>query len=189
MNILIIGSGGRESAFAYKLSSSPKLNKLFIAPGNAGTSQYGQNVDLKVTDFEGIASFALANDVNMVLVGPEEPLVKGIHDYFLQREDLKDIPVIGPQAEGAKLEGSKDFSKEFMFRHNVPTAAYKSFDKNNLEEGLAYLETQNLPIVLKADGLAAGKGVLICETLEEIGRASCREREEISRRVEHGQKE
>lgn len=167
MNILIIGSGGRESAFAYKLSSSPKLNKLFIAPGNAGTSQYGQNVDLKVTDFEGIASFALANDVNMVLVGPEEPLVKGIHDYFLQREDLKDIPVIGPQAEGAKLEGSKDFSKEFMFRHNVPTAAYKSFDKNNLEEGLAYLETQNLPIVLKADGLAAGKGVLICETLED----------------------
>ncbi len=167
MNILIIGSGGRESAFAYKLSSSPKLEKLFIAPGNAGTSQYGQNVDLKVTDFEGIASFALSNAVDMVLVGPEEPLVKGIHDYFLGREDIKHIPVIGPQSEGAKLEGSKDFSKEFMFRHQVPTAAYRSFDKSNLSDGLAYLETQKLPIVLKADGLAAGKGVLICETLED----------------------
>lgn len=167
MNILIIGSGGRESAFAYKLSSSPKLNKLFIAPGNAGTSQYGQNVDLKVTDFQGIATFALSNDINMVLVGPEEPLVKGIHDYFLAREDIKHIPVIGPQSEGAQLEGSKDFSKEFMFRHGVPTAAYRSFDKSNLTEGLQYLETQSLPIVLKADGLAGGKGVLICETLED----------------------
>lgn len=167
MNILIIGAGGRESAFAYKLSSSPKLDKLFIAPGNAGTSQYGQNVDLKVNDFQGIASFALSNDVDMVLVGPEEPLVNGIHDYFLDREDLKHIPVIGPQRHGAQLEGSKDFSKEFMFRHNVPTAAYKSFDKSNLIDGLAYLETQSLPIVLKADGLAAGKGVLICETLED----------------------
>ncbi|SJN21059.1 phosphoribosylamine--glycine ligase [Sphingobacterium sp. JB170] len=167
MNILIIGSGGRESAFAYKLSSSPKLNKLFIAPGNAGTSQYGQNVDLQVTDFQGIASFVLSNDINMVLVGPEEPLVKGIHDYFLGREDIKHIPVIGPQSEGAQLEGSKDFSKEFMFRHGVPTAAYRSFDKSNLTEGLQYLETQSLPIVLKADGLAGGKGVLICETLED----------------------
>lgn len=167
MNILIIGSGGRESAFAYKLSKSPKLDQLFIAPGNAGTSQYGQNVNLKVTDFEGIAAFALENAVDMVLVGPEEPLVKGIHDYFLNREDLKHIPVIGPQQEAAQLEGSKDFSKAFMDRHNIPTAAYKSFDKSNLEEGLAYLETQNLPIVLKADGLAAGKGVLICETLED----------------------
>ncbi|WP_437919353.1 phosphoribosylamine--glycine ligase [Sphingobacterium sp. LRF_L2] len=167
MNILIIGSGGRESAFAYKLSKSPKLNQLFIAPGNAGTSQYGKNVDLKVTDFEGIASFALENAINMLLVGPEEPLVKGIHDYFLEREDLRHIPVIGPQKEGAQLEGSKDFSKEFMFRHAVPTAAYKSFNKSNLEEGLAYLETQKLPIVLKADGLAAGKGVLICETLND----------------------
>lgn len=167
MNILIIGSGGRESAFAYALSKSPKLQKLFIAPGNAGTSQYGQNVHLKVTDFEGIASFSLANDIQMVLVGPEEPLVKGIHDYFLGRDDLKHIPVIGPQQQGAQLEGSKDFSKEFMFRHQIPTAAYKSFDKSNLEEGLAYLETQKLPIVLKADGLAAGKGVLICQTLDE----------------------
>lgn len=167
MNILIIGSGGRESAFAYKLSKSPKLNRLFIAPGNAGTSQYGQNVNLKVTDFDGIASFALENAVDMILVGPEEPLVKGIHDYFLNREDVKHIPVIGPQQKGAQLEGSKDFSKEFMLRHEIPTAAYKSFDRSNLDEGLAYLETQKLPIVLKADGLAAGKGVLICETLED----------------------
>lgn len=167
MNILIIGSGGRESAFAYKLSQSKRLQNLFIAPGNAGTGVYGQNVALKVTNFDGIASFALANDINMVLVGPEEPLVKGIHDYFLNRADLKHIPVIGPQQEGAQLEGSKDFSKQFMDRHGIPTAASRSFDKSNLEEGLAYLETQKLPIVLKADGLAAGKGVLICETLED----------------------
>lgn len=167
MNILIIGSGGRESAFAYKLSQSKRLQNLFIAPGNAGTGVYGQNVALKVTDFDGIASFALANDINMVLVGPEEPLVKGIHDYFLNRADLKHIPVIGPQQEGAQLEGSKDFSKQFMDRHGIPTAASRSFDKSNLEEGLAYLETHKLPIVLKADGLAAGKGVLICETLED----------------------
>jgi len=167
MIILIIGSGGRESAFAYKLSQSKRLQNLFIAPGNAGTGVYGQNVALKVTDFDGIASFALANDINMVLVGPEEPLVKGIHDYFLNRADLKHIPVIGPQQEGAQLEGSKDFSKQFMDRHGIPTAASRSFDKSNLEEGLAYLETQKLPIVLKADGLAAGKGVLICETLED----------------------
>lgn len=167
MNILIIGSGGRESAFAYKLSQSKRLQNLFIAPGNAGTGAYGKNVALKVTDFDGIASFVLENDVNMVLVGPEEPLVKGIHDYFLNRTDLKHIPVIGPQQEGAQLEGSKDFSKQFMDRHGIPTAASRSFDKTNLDEGLAYLETQKLPIVLKADGLAAGKGVLICETLED----------------------
>ena len=167
MNILIIGSGGRESAFAYKLSQSKRLQNLFIAPGNAGTGAYGKNVALKVTDFDGIASFVLENDVNMVLVGPEEPLVKGIHDYFLNRADLKHIPVIGSQQEGAQLEGSKDFSKQFMDRHGIPTAASRSFDKTNLEEGLAYLETQKLPIVLKADGLAAGKGVLICETLED----------------------
>ncbi|AIM35423.1 phosphoribosylamine--glycine ligase [Sphingobacterium sp. SG20118] len=167
MNILIIGSGGRESAFAYKLSQSKRLQNLFIAPGNAGTGAYGQNVPLKVTDFDGIASFALENDINMVLVGPEEPLVKGIHDYFLNRADLKHIPVIGPQQAAAQLEGSKDYSKQFMERHGIPTAASRSFDKTNLEEGLTYLETQNLPIVLKADGLAAGKGVLICETLED----------------------
>lgn len=167
MNILIVGSGGRESAFAYKIAQSPKLTNLYIAPGNAGTGQYGQNIDLKVTDFEGIAAFSLKNDVSLILVGPEEPLVKGIHDFFLEREDLKHISVIGPQKLGAQLEGSKDFSKEFMFRHNVPTAAYKSFQLANLEEGLAYLETQKLPIVLKADGLAAGKGVLICESIED----------------------
>ncbi|MBE8713007.1 phosphoribosylamine--glycine ligase [Sphingobacterium hungaricum] len=167
MNILIIGSGGRESAFAYKLSQSPKLNQLFIAPGNAGTASYGQNVDLKVTDFEGIADFALKNEIQIILVGPEEPLVKGIHDYFLAREDLRHIAIVGPQKQGAQLEGSKDFSKEFMERHQIPTAAYRTFDSSNLEEGLAYLDTQKLPIVLKADGLAAGKGVLICETLED----------------------
>mgnify|MGYP000946999652 FL=1 len=167
MNILIIGSGGRESAFAYKISQSPKLSKLYIAPGNAGTEQYGENVPLKVTDFEGIADFALKNNVEMIVVGPEEPLVKGIHDFFLSREDLKNIAIVGPQQEGAQLEGSKDFSKEFMIRHNIPTAAFKSFDKTNLEEGLAYLDTQKLPIVLKADGLAQGKGVLILDSYEE----------------------
>lgn len=167
MNILIIGSGGRESAFAYKLAQSPKLDKLFIAPGNAGTGQYGENVPLKVTDFKGIGEFVLANDIQMVVVGPEEPLVKGIHDYFLADEQLKGIAVIGPQQEGAQLEGSKDFSKEFMIRHQVPTAAFRSFDKTNLEEGLAYLDTQKLPIVLKADGLAQGKGVLILDSYEE----------------------
>lgn len=167
MNILIVGSGGRESAFAYKIAQSPKLTNLYIAPGNAGTGQYGQNIDLKVTDFDGIATFALANDINLILVGPEEPLVKGIHDFFLEREDLQHIAVIGPQKLGAQLEGSKDFSKEFMFRHHIPTAAYKSFELSNLAEGLAYLETKKLPIVLKADGLAAGKGVLICETLDD----------------------
>src|SRR5690606_10564052 len=134
---------------------------------NAGTEQYGKNVDLKVTDFDGIASFALANNIEIILIGPEEPLVKGIHDYFLSREDVKQIAVIGPQQLGAQLAGAKDCSKEFMVRHNIPTAAYKSFNQENLEEGLSYLETQNLPIVLKADGLAAGKGVLICETLED----------------------
>ncbi len=167
MNILIIGSGGRESAFAWKLAQSNQLSQLYIAPGNAGTSQYGTNVALSVTDFEGIADFALANGIDMVLVGPEEPLVKGIHDYFLGRADLAGIPVIGPQQAGAQLEGSKDFSKQFMVRHGIPTAASRSFDQDSLQEGLAYLETQKLPIVLKADGLAAGKGVLICETLEQ----------------------
>ncbi len=167
MNILIIGSGGRESAFAWKLAQSNQLSQLYIAPGNAGTSQYGTNVPLAVTDFAGIADFVLANSIDMVLVGPEEPLVKGIHDYFLNRADLANIPVIGPQQAGAQLEGSKDFSKQFMDRHGIPTAASRSFDQHSLEEGLAYLETQQLPIVLKADGLAAGKGVLICETLEQ----------------------
>ena len=167
MNILIVGSGGRESAFAWKIAQSPKITQLYIAPGNAGTSSYGQNVPLKVTDFDGIADFVLEHAVDMVVVGPEEPLVKGIHDYFLNRADLRHIPVIGPQQQGAQLEGSKDFSKRFMARHGIPTAASRSFTRDTLAEGLAYLDTQRLPIVLKADGLAAGKGVLICTTLEE----------------------
>ncbi|MFD1258499.1 phosphoribosylamine--glycine ligase [Mucilaginibacter terrae] len=167
MNILLIGSGGRESAFAWKLTQSPKCEKLFIAPGNAGTGQYGTNVDLKVTDFEGIKAFVLSNSINLVIVGPEEPLVKGIHDFFLDDEQLKHVPVVGPQREAAQLEGSKDFSKQFMQRHNIPTAASCTFTRNTLQGGLEYLATQSLPIVLKADGLAAGKGVLICPTLQE----------------------
>ena len=167
MNILIIGSGGRESAFAWKIAQSPQTDQLYIAPGNAGTSQYGHNVSIKVTDFEEIAEFVLSKQINLVLVGPEEPLVKGIHDFFLNRPDLRHIPVIGPQQEGARLEGSKDFAKQFMVRHGIPTAASRSFDQSTLADGLTYLETQKLPIVLKADGLAAGKGVLICTTLEE----------------------
>ncbi|AMR31405.1 phosphoribosylamine--glycine ligase [Mucilaginibacter sp. PAMC 26640] len=167
MNILILGSGGRESAFAWKISQSPKCDNLFIAPGNAGTGQYGTNVNLKVTDFEGIKTFAVSNAISLVLVGPEEPLVKGIHDFFLADEQLKHIPVIGPQQEAAQLEGSKDFSKLFMQRNNIPTAASKTFTKDTLQDGFAYLATAGLPVVLKADGLAAGKGVLICLTLEE----------------------
>lgn len=167
MNILILGSGGRESAFAWKIAQSPKCENLFIAPGNAGTGQYGTNVDLKVTDFVGIKAFALANAIDMVLVGPEEPLVKGIHDFFLADAEIQHIPVIGPQQEAAQLEGSKDFSKEFMQRNNIPTAASKTFTKDTLQEGFDYLSTAGLPVVLKADGLAAGKGVLICLTLEE----------------------
>ncbi|MDT3404411.1 phosphoribosylamine--glycine ligase [Mucilaginibacter terrae] len=167
MNILIIGSGGRESAFAWKLSQSALCEQLYIAPGNAGTGQYGTNVNLKVTDFEGIKTLVLEKGINMVLVGPEEPLVKGIHDFFLADEQLKNVPVIGPQQEGAQLEGSKDFSKQFMQRHNIPTAASRTFTRDTLQDGLEYLATQGLPIVLKADGLAAGKGVLICTSLQE----------------------
>lgn len=167
MNILLLGSGGRENAFAWKMAQSKQLKQLFIAPGNGGTANYGKNVHLKATDFAAIGEFVLKNKVDMVVVGPEEPLVKGIHDYFLADEQLKAIPVIGPQQAGAQLEGSKDFSKDFMQRHQIPTAAYRSFTKETLEEGLKYLETQKLPIVLKADGLAAGKGVLICESLAD----------------------
>jgi phosphoribosylamine--glycine ligase len=167
MNILLLGSGGRESAFAWKISRSAKCQNLFIAPGNAGTGQYGTNVDLKVTDFEGIKAFCLANAISMVLVGPEEPLVKGIHDFFLADEQLKSIPVIGPQQQAAQLEGSKDFSKAFMQRNGVPTAASRTFTRETLQEGFDYLATTGLPVVLKADGLAAGKGVLICLSLEE----------------------
>ncbi|MDB5114695.1 MAG: phosphoribosylamine--glycine ligase [Mucilaginibacter sp.] len=167
MNILILGSGGRESAFAWKLAQSPKCDQLFIAPGNAGTGEYGTNVNLSVNDFEGIKQCVLSNAIDMVLVGPEEPLVRGVHDFFLADERLKHVPVIGPQREGAQLEGSKDFSKQFMERHNIPAAASKTFTRDTLQEGLAYLPTIGLPVVLKADGLAAGKGVLICLNLEE----------------------
>ncbi len=167
MNILILGSGGREHAFAWKLSQSKKLKNLFIAPGNAGTNSVGKNVDLLVTDFDGIKKFVLSNNINMVVVGPEDPLVKGIHDYFLANDDLKNIPVIGPQKDGAQLEGSKDFSKQFMFRNNIPTAKYQTFTKETLQEGLRFLETLEPPYVLKADGLAAGKGVVIPNTLDE----------------------
>ncbi|NEU08764.1 phosphoribosylamine--glycine ligase [Flavihumibacter sp. R14] len=167
MNILLLGSGGRESAFAWKISQSQHCSQLFIAPGNAGTGSFGKNVHLKITDFEAIRSFVLKNNVKMVVVGPEEPLVKGIHDYFLADPQLETIPVIGPQKEGAQLEGSKDYSKRFMQRHSIPTAQYRSFTKASLEEGLSYLTTHSLPVVLKADGLAGGKGVLICTTLQE----------------------
>ncbi|MBU1371769.1 MAG: phosphoribosylamine--glycine ligase [Bacteroidetes bacterium] len=167
MNILILGSGGRESTFAWKISQSPLCKNLFIAPGNAGTGAYGKNVSLKVTDFEGIAEFVLKNDVNLILVGPEEPLVKGIHDYFLAHEELKSIPIIGPKKDGAQLEGSKDFSKVFMEKYGIPTAASHTFTLETLREGLTYLKHHPMPVVLKADGLAAGKGVLICTTLVE----------------------
>jgi phosphoribosylamine--glycine ligase len=167
MNILILGSGGRESAFAWKLSKSPKCGQLFIAPGNAGTGQYGTNLNVKVNDFEGIKQAVLNNHVDLVLVGPEEPLVKGIHDFFLADDELKSIPVIGPQREGAQLEGSKDFSKQFMVRNNIPAAASKTFTRDTMQAGFEYLATIGLPIVLKADGLAGGKGVLICLTVVE----------------------
>ncbi|GAB3911710.1 phosphoribosylamine--glycine ligase [Mucilaginibacter boryungensis] len=167
MNILILGSGGRESAFAWKIAQSPKCDKLFIAPGNAGTSQYGTTVNIGVNDFEGIKQLCLDQHIDLVLVGPEEPLVKGVHDFFLADDAIKHIPVIGPQAEGAQLEGSKDFSKQFMQRHGIPTAASRTFTRDTLQEGFEYLATAGLPIVLKADGLAAGKGVLICLSLQE----------------------
>lgn len=166
MNILIIGSGGRESAFAYKIAQSPRLSNLYIAPGNAGTQQYGTNVPIQVNEFDKLAEFSKKNKIDIIIVGPEEPLVKGIHDFFSTREDLKNIGIVGPKKAAAQLEGSKDFSKQFMIRHGIPTAAFASFTAADYEEGLSYLETQKLPIVLKADGLAAGKGVLICETLE-----------------------
>lgn len=162
MKILLLGSGGREHAFAWKLNQSPLCEKLFIAPGNAGTTQHGENVAIGVNDFEAIKDFVLANDVAMVVVGPEDPLVNGIYDYFLQNDSIKHIPVIGPSKAGAQLEGSKAFAKQFMVRHNIPTAAYGEFTIDNMEDGFDFIDEQMPPIVLKADGLAAGKGVLIC---------------------------
>ena len=161
MNILILGAGGREHALAWKIKQSEKTNKLYIAPGNAGTDMVGENVALLTTDFPAIKQFVLDNNINMVVVGPEDPLVNGIYDFFGQDSELSDIPVIGPSKEGAKLEGSKKFAKEFMMRHDIPTARYKSVTKENIDEGFEFLETLSPPYVLKADGLAAGKGVII----------------------------
>lgn len=167
MKLLLLGSGGREHALAWKIAQSPKIEKLYIAPGNAGTSNVGENVAIKADDFTAIREFVVKNNIDMVVVGPEDPLVKGIYDYFKKDEALKNIPVIGPSKAGAVLEGSKEFAKGFMQRHNIPTADYKSITAANLEEGLAFLETLKAPYVLKADGLCAGKGVLILPTLEE----------------------
>lgn len=167
MNILLLGSGGRECAIAWKISQSKQLQKLYIAPGNAGTAQWGYNVNIAADDFDKIGSFVIDNQIDMVIVGPEDPLVKGISDYFANNSTLQHIPVIGPSKEGAQLEGSKEFAKAFMSRHNIPTAQYHSFTKANLNEGYAFLETLKAPYVLKADGLAAGKGVLIVPFLDE----------------------
>jgi phosphoribosylamine--glycine ligase len=167
MNLLILGSGGREHALAWKSAQSSHLTKLFIAPGNAGTKSVGTNVDLNINDFKSVSQFALENDINVIVVGPEEPLVNGIVDYFDGREDLAKITLIGPNKEAAQLEGSKDFSKKFMARHNIPTAKYATFTKDNINDGYGYLELMKPPYVLKADGLAAGKGVLILEDLKE----------------------
>jgi len=167
MNILILGSGGREHAFALKLSESSKVKQLFVAPGNAGTNKIAENINVDLSDFEAVKKIVLENNIKMVVVGPEVPLVAGVHDFFLADVDLKNIPVIGPKKDGALLEGSKDFSKQFMQKHGVPTARYQSFTNENLEAGFTFLETLEPPYVLKADGLAAGKGVLILNSLEE----------------------
>ena len=167
MKLLLLGSGGREHALAWKIAQSAQVEKLFIAPGNAGTANVGENVALKADDFDGVANFVVANGIDMVVVGPEDPLVKGIYDYFKQRADVAQVPVIGPSKAGAVLEGSKDFAKSFMKRHNIPTAAYETFVGTLVEVGCRFLETLQAPYVLKADGLCAGKGVLIVPTLEE----------------------
>ena len=167
MNILILGSGGREHAFTHKLVQSKKVTQIFVAPGNAGTQEIATNITINPTDFEAVKNVVLHHQISMVIVGPEAPLVLGVHDFFLADEELKNIPVIGPKKDGALLEGSKDFSKEFMIKHGIPTAQYESLTKESLEEGKLFLETLNPPYVLKADGLAAGKGVLILDSLDE----------------------
>jgi len=167
MNVLILGSGGREHAFAWKIAQSSQIDKLFIAPGNAGTAQEGTNVDIAVDDFESIKEFCLKEKIDTVMVGPELPLVLGIHDYFLASEEIKHIAIIGPNKQAAQLEGSKDFSKRFMKRHNIPTARYQTFTKDTIEEGYTFLKSLKPPYVLKADGLAAGKGVVILKDLQE----------------------
>lgn len=170
MNILLLGSGGREHALAWKIAQSPDVNELLVAPGNPGTARVGENVPVAVDDFDGIAQVVIERDIDMVVVGPEQPLVEGIHDYFAHHDLIRDIPVIGPSKAGALLEGSKDFAKGFMKRHHIPTAAYATFDGTQVEEGCRFLETLQAPYVLKADGLCAGKGVLILDTLEEAQR-------------------
>jgi len=167
MNILILGSGGREHAFTHKLIESKKVTHIFVAPGNAGTQEIATNIDVNPTDFESVKKAVIAFDIQMVIVGPEAPLVNGVHDFFLADNVLKSIPVIGPKKDGALLEGSKDFSKEFMIKHGIPTAKYQSFTKESLQQGEMFLESLTPPYVLKADGLAAGKGVLILDSLEE----------------------
>jgi len=167
MRVLLLGSGGREHALAWKIAQSSSLEELFIAPGNAGTKQHGTNVPMDVNDFESIKAFVLDNQINMVVVGPEDPLVNGISDFFKADEQLNKVPVIGPSKVGAQLEGSKDFAKQFMMRHNIPTAKYATFTKDTLAEGYKFLASMKPPYVLKADGLAAGKGVLILNSLEE----------------------
>lgn len=167
MNILLLGSGGREHAFAWKIAQSPRCNKLFVAPGNPGTAEIATNVQLGVTDFRGISKFIQVHGIDLLVIGPEEPLVKGLVDYLYAQVGMEQLLIVGPSQLGATLEGSKDFSKQFMLRNGVPTAAYATFHTHQLAAGLAYLEKQSLPIVLKADGLAAGKGVLICGSLEE----------------------
>ena len=167
MNVLILGSGGREHAFAWKIAKSSSCNNLFIAPGNAGTAEVGNNIEIGVNDFESIKKFVLSEGIEMVVVGPEDPLVNGIYDFFQEEEELQNISLIGPSKEGARLEGSKEFAKEFMIRHEIPTAKYKAFTKDNLEEGYTFLESLDAPYVLKADGLAAGKGVLILDNIQE----------------------
>ena len=167
MNVLILGSGGREHAMAWKIAQSKLLTELFIAPGNAGTIEFGTNINVNPSDFEALKQIVLLHNIELVVVGPEDPLVNGIHDFFLNDDDLKNIAVIGPQKQAAQLEGSKEFAKEFMVRHHIPTAAYKSFTSENLAEGYQFLETLNPPYVLKANGLAAGKGVLILNDLQE----------------------
>ncbi|MFM8918110.1 MAG: phosphoribosylamine--glycine ligase, partial [Bacteroidota bacterium] len=170
MNILLIGSGGRENAIAWKLAQSPKCDKLFIAPGNAGSQRFGINLPVSGTDFEGLKKAVLENHIQMLIVGPEDPLVKGVRDFFESDAELNHVMVIGPGKAGAMLEGSKDFSKRFMLRNSVPTARYATFDASNIEDGYEFLETLKAPFVLKADGLAAGKGVLIIHDLEEAKR-------------------
>ncbi|MDB2492865.1 phosphoribosylamine--glycine ligase [Flavobacteriaceae bacterium] len=167
MNILILGPGGREHTFAWKVSQSPLCNALFVAPGNSGTAAIATNLDISVTDFEGLKKQVIAHAISMVVVGPEDPLVKGIYDFFLNDDQLQHVAVIGPQKAAAQLEGSKEFAKEFLVRHNIPTAAYESFTKHNIEAGFAFLDTLKPPYVLKADGLAAGKGVLILTDINE----------------------